>query len=412
VLLVPVEHQPLTLAGTAAYWLRARLLAPAPGQPTYQASPRVQSVQADALGGTVTAEHAATIGQESLGRSDGRASQRFTVAHAPILPRRPGETVCVVDADGATDWEEVSDFTASGSNDRHFVVDSGAGVVQFGPRVRYPDGSVRQHGAIPRDGAEILMSGYRHGGGSRGNVGARTLTVLRSTIPYIARVINLRPAIGGVDAETVEEAKIRGPLTLRTGQRAVTAGDFERLTRESSVEVARARCLAANSTGGPVRVLVVPDVRTDPARHRLDDFALSNELMAQITTHLDEHRLVGTAIEVGTPFYQGVSVAGLIRVLPGRPAALVRQRALDALTRYIHPLRGGPDGAGWPFDNDLNSATISQLLEAVEGVERVEEVLLFEYDLRTEQRLGSGRDVIRLDEHSLFLSAANQVVVR
>ena len=39
-------------------------------------------------------------------------------------------------------------------------------------------------------------------------------------------------------------------------------------------------------------------------------------------------------------------------------------------------------------------------------------MLLFEYDLRTGRRLGGGKDVIRLDKQSLFLSAAHQVVVR
>ena len=96
----------------------------------------------------------------------------------------------------------------------------------------------------------------------------------------------------------------------------------------------------------------------------------------------------------------------------GRPAALVRQRALDALIRYLNPLTGGPDGTGWPFDADVNTAVVTQLLESVDGVERVEEALLYEYDLRTERRLGSAKDVIRLDRHSLFLSAAHQVVVR
>ena len=71
--------------------------------------------------------------------------------------------------------------------------------------------------------------------------------------------------------------------------------------------------------------------------------------------------------------------------------ALVRQRAVDELTRYIHPLTGGADGAGWLFDADLNAAAIAQLLEAVEGVNRVDEVQLFEYDLRTGQRIGAGR---------------------
>ena len=369
-------------------------------------------MQVDALGGTVPAEHAARVGQESLGRSNGRPGQSFTASRLPILPRRDGERVRVIDLDGSAEWDEVDDFTQSGPHDRHVVWDGATGTVTFGPRVRLSDGTVRQHGAIPRDGAEIMLTGYRFGGGAIGNVGAQTLTVLRSTIPFVDRVSNLAPASGGVDAESVADAKIRGPLTLRSGQRAVTPGDFVRLTKEASTEVARARCLPPRQPGGPVRVLVVPHVRSTPDVHRLDDFALPEPLLATIRAHLDERRLVGTAIEVGTPYYQGLSVAALIRSLPGRPAALVRQRVLDALTRFVNPLTGGAEGEGWPFDADVNAATIAQLIEAAEGVERVEEVLLFEYDLRTGARLGSGRDVVRLDRDSLFLSAGHQVVVR
>lgn len=161
-----------------------------------------------------------------------------------------------------------------------------------------------------------------------------------------------------------------------------------------------------------MRVLVVPHVRSGPESHRLDDFALPEPLLQRITAHLDERRLVGTSVEVSTPYYQGVSVAALIRSLPGRPPALIRQRAADMLNRFVNPLTGGPEGTGWPFDTDLNSVTLAQMLEGMEGVERVEEVVLFEYDLRTGQRLGGGKDLIRLDRHSLFLSARHQVVVR
>jgi predicted phage baseplate assembly protein len=411
-LMVPVEHEMMTLGNEAAYWMRVRLTSPAPGQPTYQVSPRIRALQVDALGGTTAAEHSEIVGRETIGRSDGSAGQAFPVAHAPVLPRRPDESLEITDPDGTTAWTEVSDFSASGPRDRHFVWDSGSGIVRFGPRVRYPDGSMRQHGAIPRDGAFIHVTGYRHGGGRRGNVGARTLTVLRSALPFVRGVINLAPATGGVDAESVSEAKVRGPMTLRTGQRAVTAGDYERLTLESSIEVARARCLPTDRGNGSVRLLVVPQVRGDAAHHSLDDFAIAAPLMRRITDHLDAHRVVGTSIEVSTPYYQGVSVAALVHTGPGRPAGLVRQRAIEALTRYVNPLTGGPEGTGWPFDADLNAAAITQLLEAVEGIERVEEALLFEYDLRTGRRLGNGKDVIRLDAHSLFLSATHQVVVR
>ncbi|WP_029135752.1 putative baseplate assembly protein [Nakamurella lactea] len=412
VLMVGPEHELLTLGRTAAYWLRVRLLQPAPGQPTYQESPRIEDLAVAALGATVAAEHSSTAVREVLGRSDGSPGQEFVVGFPPVLPRRAGETVVVTDAGNPVEWTEVEDFSRSTATDPHFVWESTSGVVRFGPRLRYPDGSVRQHGRIPRDGTEIAVSGYRHGGGSAGNVGSRTLTVMRSAVPYVSGVVNLRGAVGGVDGESVAEAKIRGPLTLRTGQRAVTAGDFERLTLESSIEVARARCLPSATPGGPVRLLVVPAVRTDPATHQLDDFALSAPLLRRITEHLDAHRIVGTAVEVGTPFYQGVSIAALVHAPAGRPMALVRQRAMAALTRYIHPLTGGADAAGWLFDADLNAAALAQLLESVEGIDRVDEVQLFEYDLRTGRRIGAGRDMIRLDRHSLFLSGPHRVVVR
>jgi predicted phage baseplate assembly protein len=411
-LLIPMEHDGLTLGSVRAHWVRAVFTKPQSGQPTYQMSPQLRDVKVASLGGTVAAEHAEQLAVEQLGRSDGSAGQTYSVRVAPVLPRREGENVVVTTSDAVDTWTEVDDFTASGPDDPHVHWDNATGVVTFGPRVRYPDGTIRQHGAIPPDGATIAVTGYRHGGGASGNVGAGTLAALRSSVPFIDRVSNLAPATGGVDAETVDNAKIRGPLTLRHGQRAVTAGDYERLTLESSIEVARARCLPPATPDGPVRLLVVPHVRTQPADQVLDDFALDDALVARISESLDERRVLGTVVEIGTPYYQGITVATLLRALPGRPAELIRQRALDMLYRFVNPLVGGTEGDGWPFDTDLNAATLAQILEAVEGVDRVEEVLLFEFDLRTGERSGVGREVIRLDDHSVFLSARHQIVVR
>jgi predicted phage baseplate assembly protein len=412
VLMVPVQHQPMSIGNHTAYWLRARLLPTAAGRPTYQASPRVQGLEVAALGGTVHAEHAEIAGHEQIGRSDASPGQSFRTSRSPVLPRRAGETVRVVQGESSEEWTEVEDFSASGPRDKHFVWDGGSGEVLFGPRVRYPDGTVRQHGEIPGDGAYVEVTGYRHGGGARGNVGSRTLTLLRTTLPFVSGVVNLQAASGGVDAESVAEAKVRGPLALRTGQRAVTAGDYERLTLESSPQVARARCRSARRSNGTAQLLVVPQVRGDVGLHTIDDYAISESLMRTISDYLDQHRVVGTAVEVTTPYYQGVSVVALLHGSAGRPPGVVRQRAADVLNRFINPLTGGSDGAGWPFDADLNVATITQLLEAVEGVDRVEEALLFEYDLRSGERLGAAKDVVRLDRQSLFLSAAHQVVVR
>jgi predicted phage baseplate assembly protein len=412
ILMMPTSQQPLSLSGTRAYWLRARLVEPRPGQPTYQASPKLRSLRADSLGGTAQGEHATRLGPERVGRSDGSPDQSFAVSRPPVLARRAEERVQVVTSEGGVNWEEVDDFTESGPGSHHYVWDDATGVITFGPSVRYADGHIRQHGAIPPIGADVVVTSYRHGGGASGNVPAESLTVLRTSLAFIDRVVNRAAADGGVDAESMKDAKLRGPLTLRTGQRAVTARDFERLTLEASPEVARVRCLPPHPLFGTVRLLVVPDVRTSVDVQQLDDFALPDILVERIRHHLDERRTIGTVLEVRTPYYQGVSVAALVRALPGRPANLVRQRALDILYRYINPLVGWSDSNGWPFDTDLNAAPLAQLLEGIEGVERVHDVLLFEYDLRTRARHGLGREVIQLDRQSLFLSAAHQVVVR
>lgn len=413
ILLVPNAHEPLTLAGTRGYWLRARLLPPEPGQPFYRASPQIRTLTAASIGGTVEAEHSQRIPRSVLGLSNGKPAQVFKVELVPVLPRDPTEQVIVIDGDGREEaWEEVADFLNSDPTDRHLVLDSTTGEVRFGPNIRYPDGSTRQHGAVPLEGARIIISGYRNGGGAAGNVGAGTLVSLRSTLPYVAQVENLRPALGGVDAETVENAKLRGPQTLRAGSRAVTAADYERLAAQSDPAIARVRCLPPELPGSPIQLLVVPASKVDPQTVKLDDFALPPDMVQRISDYLEGRRILGTSIRVGTPYYQGVTVAALVTARPGRPANLVKERANELLYRYINPLTGGPDGSGWLFDTDLNAATIYQLLEAVEGVERVDEVLLFEFDLRNNERVGFAKELVKLERDSLFVSAAHRVVVR
>jgi len=412
-LIIGPEHAPLVLGGTGAYWLRVRLLGPSGDRPRYEASPRVGSVALSTVGISVPAEHAMHVPGEVLGRSGGAPGQVFTASTAPVAARRGEEGVLVTDTQGAARWREVDDFSASGPTDRHVVWESGTGQVRFGPAVRQPDGTVKQHGAVPPDGALVAVTPYRTGGGARGNVGAHTLTSLRTAVPFVASVTNPRAALGGVDAETAEEVKVRGPLSLRTGQRAVTAGDFEQVARQSSIEVARARCLPTSRSGSAVvRVLVVPKVRTLIETHGIDDYALSTHLFEEVAAAIDERRTVGVAVEIGTPFYQGVSVATLIRAIPGRPAAAVRQRVGEALTRFVHPLVGGADGTGWPFGQSLTSAAATQVVESVEGVQAVDELQLFSYDLRNGRRIGEGREAVALTENALFLAAEHRVVVR
>src|SRR5262249_6095305 len=162
-------------------------------------------------------------------------------------------------------WEQVTDFAQSNGQDRHFRLDPVAGEVEFGPAVRQADGGLRQYGGIPPKGAAVRIAAYLVGGGSRGNIARGQLPGLQTSVPYVARGENRVAASGGVEGETVENAKLRGPLELRAGGRAVTAQDFEELARTAAPDAVRVRCVAASEERGSlaVRLLVVPDVTPD-----------------------------------------------------------------------------------------------------------------------------------------------------
>jgi predicted phage baseplate assembly protein len=329
-----------------------------------------------------------------------------------VAPRRPGEHLIVTGPAGGEVWTEVDDFTRSGPRDRHYVWDGASGAIRFGPAVRQPSGKVRRYGVTPATSSLISVTGYRVGGGVTGNVGARTLIAARTPLPYVTTVTNLFPATGGSDPESIDELKTRGPLTLRTGHRAVTAADFEQLTLESSPRIARVRCTAPELPGGPVRLLIVPRL-PDPARLRaIDDLALEDALLEQVEATIEPRRLVGTRIELTAPYYLGVSAEVTVRVAGGRNGAAVRQDAETVLRTWLDPLEGGADRTGWPFDRELTTAALALRLEGLEGIAAIEDVHLYEYDLRSQTRVGPAREVLKLSPDCLFLPGELTVVTR
>ena len=164
--------------------------------------------------------------------------------------------------------------------------------------------------------------------------------------------------------------------------------------------------------GDPVRILIVPKVEQLDRRLDIDDLDIPDRLFEEVRSHLDRRRILGSVVEIGTPYYQGISIAAVIAAEPGRMRDVMRIRVESELYRYIDPLTGGSDGTGWAFDADVNTATITSVIESIDGVKYVEDVLVFEHDVRRHQRLGAGKDLVKLEPLSLPLSGVHRVVVR
>ncbi|MFE2497194.1 putative baseplate assembly protein [Streptomyces scopuliridis] len=415
ILHLPRTHTASAVVRRTAGWLRCRLLEPEPGQPSYVAPPTVRRITAFTIGATVEAAHAETVRDEVLGPAEGVPGQSFRLARPPVVP---GDFVVeVADPDegsGWADWTRVDDFAHSGPDDRHITLDPNSGRVDFGPAVREQDGGLRYYGAVPRKGSAVRVRGYRTGGGRRGNVARGALRVLRSSLPFVARVENRRPALGGVDGETVESARVRGPMTLRTLHRAVVPHDYELLAREVAPDAARVYCVPAgrDADAGGVRLLVVPAGRSDEqGRISFDELIPPPDTMAQIKGHLDERRPLGARLMVEPPFYQGVTVVASVQARRGAVPERLREAALAALYGYFNPLTGGPDGEGWPFGRPIQSGEAFAVLQRVPEVDLVEDVRLFPADPATGQR-GEATTRITLDRHALAFSYEHQLRIR
>ncbi len=383
--------------GQRGYWLRCRITSEQ-NYAGYKVSPDIESLRVESRGGSVTARHAVVVRGEVLGRSDGTPGQSFKLLNSPVLWLEDGDAiVCEQTGEPTSAWRYVQDFAESGPGDLNFRLDHIDGTVTFGPALLQPDGTVYRFGGVPPKGATLRMLRYCHGGGVQGNVPAHTITVMKASIPYVARVTNHAPAVGGRNAQTLEDAVVRVPHVLRTRTRAVTADDYEFLAAQ--VEgVARSRCITPNLAGGAaemffpgqiraldvqpgqVTMVVLPAIEVRPGRIAPDQLTLSAELRSSVQTHLDERRMVGTTLEVRSPQFFWVSVHAQLRVPVGstRPFRVDVQRAAESLLyRYLNPHTGGANRQGWEFGRPLHLAELYSLLRTVPGVDFVEDVQVF-----------------------------------
>jgi predicted phage baseplate assembly protein len=405
------RHETSRVAGIPAGWLRVVVNEPIIDQPRYKVSPTIAAIDAEAVGGHVDARHCEPVVDEILGPCSGTPGDRLTLSHTPLIGGQGDLVIEVNGAHGWDTWHRVESFADSGPDDRHFTVDEVSGQIRFGPVIRTEDGGTRQYGATPPAQAMVRVPEYLVGGGTIGNVDAGTLTVMRSSIPYVSEVTNPVAANGGSDAETLDALKERAAITVRTQMRAVTTRDYELLVRLAAPSIARVSCVDATEMGRPGHVLVqvIPAIPED-----VRDFELLQphpDLLEEIRSFIEPRRPVGAVVHIEPPKYLGVSVAARLVVQPGATGRSVVENADEAIRRFLHPVMGGNDGRGWPFGHPLLLADVHSVLQRVPGVAYVDVVRLIPVDVVTGTR-GAPADQIRPGARDLFFCVGNEFEIQ
>jgi len=291
----------------------------------------------------------------------------------------------VVENEAWVRWQGTDLLTQHGPQDRVYRLDSAEGLVQFGDGLR---------GRRPAKAARIRALTYRYGGGTKGNLPARSLKELSSGGERLV-VRHEWPLTGGLDAETVEQAERRIPEFLAHRERAVTADDFRALAVANPLNpVARAEVrpgfLPGNSihavredVPGAVSVFVLPPGTPAPGPGPRP----TQGLLKDVFSYLRSRTLLGTEIYVLSPEFVPIAVSVNVQVLDPQTEQQTLRAVEAALVDYLWPLApGGPRGEGWPFGGAVSANELMTQVARVAGVRSVVGLSLFRKDGETWKR--------------------------
>ena len=274
---------------------------------------------------------------------------------------------------GWRQWWPMTSLHACGPAQRAFIVDREHGQLRFG------DGLNGRLPVLATDGAPNLRLRLLVGGGSAGAVGATSGEAnWQGTAGVRAR--NLTESLGGLEAETLEQARQRCGAGLRLATRAITRADFETIALATpGVALRRAHAAIGHhplhpcvAVPGAVTVFIVPDSpREDVDTDLVEDAFVPAPMpdpgvMTAVDARLQVARLVTTELFVRAPRYRSVRLRALLRGDVNDLAAL-RSLAHERLRRFLDPLIGGLDGDGWPFGEPVRASVMLREVQAAVG---------------------------------------------
>jgi hypothetical protein len=82
------------------------------------------------------------------------------------------------------------------------------------------------------------------------------------------------------------------------------------------------------------------------------------------------------SVSVVPPAYFEVGVTAVVVPRVADEGGAVVASARHALSDFLHPLTGGPGGAGWPFGRSVYLSDVAALLERLDGVDHIGELSL------------------------------------
>jgi len=258
---------------------------------------------------------------------------------------------------GGVLWSRVDSFAFSTQSDEHYLLERDEENRLY---VIFGDG---EYGKIPGTDFEI-KSIYREGGGLRGNVRKDIITIINSyeeidkPADVSVTVKNTANATGGREEETLEYAKLVGPLTWKTRDSAITLDDYSQLAINiSGVEKAK----AYNTQLALIVIYIVPTGGgTTPTAFK-----------ESIKAILSEKKIATDRIIVKDANYVKIDFSFIIHVFPNYRALDIKLSCEEVIRDFLKIENMNFGETRRPTGN-VNYSDIIGLLEDVKGVDYID----------------------------------------
>lgn len=269
------------------------------------------------------------------------------------------------------EWKPIHSIAAADYDERVFEIDYNKGQIIFGNG---------RYGKIPcHQNQESIKVQYNISSGSVGNVPANGILGFSSSVPYISKVTNLKPMVGGIDMETVDFAAERMSYHISDMDRVVTLSDFENSIAYNDRNISKVKCIPhVNNLNeeeiGTVSIAVLP-------KDYMQGYEKFAVLKKRVYDYIDQKAAItfknSSKIHVFETIYVEISVNLEIVIDEYNNYQKAYQQVYDKLKKFLDPIEGGFDGNGWKIGTIPRKELIYNYIKMTPHIKWIKEINLF-----------------------------------
>ncbi|MCR4780966.1 MAG: baseplate J/gp47 family protein [Ruminiclostridium sp.] len=219
------------------------------------------------------------------------------------------------------EWRKVKDFSAAGTDDFVYMLDTENGIITFGDCI---------NGMAPE--GEIFIIGYSLTRGAEGCVTKGKINEIGCFDKDEIYVENLRASTGGLNEETIEDCFLKAQKLLRTTDTIVTDEDCENcVAGTQGLRIEKSKVIKTDGGDGLITTVVVKP-------YSEDGMGVPGErYIKNILAALEPRRMLGAQFRIVRPEYAEISVYADVTV--SRNYSGPRETVRSAVAEFFRAIK-------------------------------------------------------------------------